>query len=31
LVDPDLFGPIMSGSSWYGWLVLLIAASGEGR
>ena len=29
LADPDLFGPIMSGSSWYGWRVLLIAAAGE--
>jgi hypothetical protein len=29
LADPYLFGPIMSGSSWYGWRALLIAAAGE--
>ncbi len=29
LADPDLFGPIMAGSSWFGWRTLLIAAAGE--
>jgi hypothetical protein len=29
LADPDLFGPIMSGSSWYSWHVILIASAGE--
>ncbi len=29
LADPDLFGPILAGASWYGWRVLLIAAAGE--
>ena len=29
LRDPDLFGSVLSGSSWYGWRVLLIAAAGE--
>jgi hypothetical protein len=29
LADPYLFGPIMSGSSWYGWRALLIAAAGD--
>ena len=29
LEDPDLFGRILSGESWRGWRVLLIAAMGE--
>ena len=29
LADPEAFGGMMSGSSWYGWRVLLIAAAGE--
>ena len=29
LADPELFGNIMQGDSWYGWRVLLIAAAGE--
>ena len=29
LEDPDLFGRILSGDSWRGWRVLLIAAMGE--
>lgn len=29
LHDPELFGEIMQGDSWYGWRVLLIAAAGE--
>jgi hypothetical protein len=29
LAHPDLFGEILSGASWFGWSVLLIAAAGE--
>jgi hypothetical protein len=29
LGDPDLFGTILAGSSWYSWRVLLIASAGE--
>jgi hypothetical protein len=29
LEDPDLFGRILSGESWRGWRVLLIAAMGK--
>jgi hypothetical protein len=29
LADPLIFGPIMSGSSWYSWRTLLIAGCGE--
>ena len=29
LAEPELFGRILAGSSWYGWRVLLIAAAGE--
>jgi hypothetical protein len=29
LADPDLFGAILPGDSWFPWRVLLIAISGE--
>jgi len=29
LAEPELFGRILAGFSWYGWRVLLIAAAGE--
>jgi hypothetical protein len=29
LADPDIFGRILPGQSWYGWRCLLIAAAGE--
>jgi hypothetical protein len=29
LKDPNIFGRILQGQSWYGWRVLLIAAAGE--
>jgi hypothetical protein len=29
LVEPEFFGRILQGASWYGWKVLLIAAAGE--
>ena len=29
LQEPEFFGTVLEGSSWYGWRVLLIAAAGE--
>jgi hypothetical protein len=29
LSDPEVFGEVLSGSSWDGWRTLLIALSGE--
>src|SRR5262245_39173109 len=29
LVEPEIFGRVLQGDSWFGWRVLLIAAAGE--